>query len=642
MRIAEVDFPQKLIESLTSGNLVIFAGAGVSMGDPANLPSFKQLAKEVAAGTSHSLRENEPLDRFLGRLQSAGLDVHARVREILTQHDAGPTQLHLDILRLFPSLRDTRIVTTNFDLLFEQAANTMDGGSLDVSGAPALPLGRDFRGLVHVHGGLGKPEGLVLTDEDFGRAYIVDGYTRRFLVELFQSFDVLFIGYGHDDTIMNYLARALPTGGTGGREAKRRYALTDDQDDSNWRYLNIDPITYPNLDNTHAEAPRAISGLAGLISRGAFEWRELIYRIAKGKPTFLSDIEEGELTYALRDAARTRYFTEVATDPEWIGWLDQHGFLDNLFAQQDSEGPWLVLGRWMAYSFACTDPDQLMEIIGNHETQISPSLWLELAGAVTRDEDSTVTIESLRRWVALLLATMPDPSEPGLVQTFLRLMAGKCDQKEEYALTVKIFDALANSRLVPSPRFGLGGATFRPEVLGDHFHLSEIWENHLKPHLNMVAKSLLTKMYVHLIERHEEAQIWQPMTGGLDADSTFRPRIETDNTDGSEQALDVIVNVARDCLDYLARHEPKRAAPWFELFIHSEAPLLRRIAVHSLPQRSDLDANEKAEWLAQEAGLFRLAERHEIHRAIQTVYPHTSELVRSMIIEAILSYEEDG
>ena len=641
MRIAEVDFPQQLIESLTSGNLVVFAGAGVSMGKPANLPSFRQLVKEVATGTSYSLNDDEPLDRFLGRLQSAGTDVHARVREILTQHDTVPTQLHLDILRLFPSLYSTHIVTTNFDLLFEQAANTMDGGSLEAFGAPALPLGRDFRGLVHVHGELDKPTSLVLTDEDFGRAYIVDGYTRRFLVELFQSFDVLFIGYRHDDTIMNYLARALPTDGAGGREGKKRYVLTDDNDVSHWRYLNIDPIPYPNEDETHAEVARAVSGLANLVSRGALEWQERIYSIARGKPIFLNEIEEAELTYALRDDARTRFFTDAATEPEWIDWLDDHGFLDNLFARQGLEGPWLTLGRWMAYSFACTDPDRIMEIIGKHDTQISPLLWLDLARAVARDEDSALTVESLGRWVALLLATMPDPREPGLVQSFLLLMVSKCDQKGEHALTVDIFNALASNRVVPFPQIGLGGATFRPEVLGDHFHLSEIWASHLKPYLNMLAKSLLAKMYARLVERHEEAQIWQPMTGGLDADSTFRPRIEPDDTDRSEQALDVIVDVARDCLVYLARDEPEQAAPWFELFIHSEVPFLRRIAVHALPQRSDLDTDKKAEWLAQEVGMFGLAERHEIHRAIQTVYPHTSQQVRDMIIEAILSYGED-
>ena len=84
------------------------------------------------------------------------------------------------------------------------------GSSPEVFRAPALPLGNEFRGIVHVHGSVVCPERMVLTDADFGRAYIVEGWAQRFLVELFGCFTVLFVGYSHNDTIMNYLARALP------------------------------------------------------------------------------------------------------------------------------------------------------------------------------------------------------------------------------------------------------------------------------------------------------------------------------------------------------------------------------------------------------------------------------------------------
>ena len=40
---------------------------------------------------------------------------------------------------------------------------------------------------------------MVLTDADFGRAYLTEGWARRFLVELFRSFTVLFVGYSHND-----------------------------------------------------------------------------------------------------------------------------------------------------------------------------------------------------------------------------------------------------------------------------------------------------------------------------------------------------------------------------------------------------------------------------------------------------------
>lgn len=46
MRIQGVDFPQPLLDALREERLVVFAGAGVSMGGRANLPSFSGLAKK--------------------------------------------------------------------------------------------------------------------------------------------------------------------------------------------------------------------------------------------------------------------------------------------------------------------------------------------------------------------------------------------------------------------------------------------------------------------------------------------------------------------------------------------------------------------------------------------------------------------
>jgi len=56
-RPRDVGLPQSLITAQREGRLVIFAGAGVSMGPPANLRSFETLAnrREVPSG-----RHREP------------------------------------------------------------------------------------------------------------------------------------------------------------------------------------------------------------------------------------------------------------------------------------------------------------------------------------------------------------------------------------------------------------------------------------------------------------------------------------------------------------------------------------------------------------------------------------------------------
>ena len=49
MRMAGTEYPEPLLDALRDGRLVIFAGAGVSMGPPANLPGFRELARQVTA-----------------------------------------------------------------------------------------------------------------------------------------------------------------------------------------------------------------------------------------------------------------------------------------------------------------------------------------------------------------------------------------------------------------------------------------------------------------------------------------------------------------------------------------------------------------------------------------------------------------
>jgi hypothetical protein len=67
-----------------------------------------------------------------------------------------------------------------------------------------------FRNELNDAVGLTAHQDIVLTDSDFGRAYLTEGWARRFLVDLFRHFTVLFVGYSHSDTVMHYLARALP------------------------------------------------------------------------------------------------------------------------------------------------------------------------------------------------------------------------------------------------------------------------------------------------------------------------------------------------------------------------------------------------------------------------------------------------
>jgi NAD-dependent SIR2 family protein deacetylase len=172
MRLPSVDLPLPLLEARRAGRLVVFAGAGVSRPEPSNLPDFEQLVAEIA-GETFARKQEEPPDRFLGRLAQTGVRVHERAARILGRPESLPNELHRLLVEIFPLAQDLRIVTTNFDRHFEAEIAARwpapPPPAIEVYTAPALPVGSHFSGLAHVHGQLGRePTALVLTDGTSG------------------------------------------------------------------------------------------------------------------------------------------------------------------------------------------------------------------------------------------------------------------------------------------------------------------------------------------------------------------------------------------------------------------------------------------------------------------------------------------
>ena len=122
MKIKDVNFPKALLNALRDEKLVVFAGAGVSMGPPAGLPSFRELAEEVAEGTGESIAKSET------DVNSWGGHKAARVRGATISCHAPTIQCHSSVprslLHFFHATDPGRIITTNFHCLLEQKAGS--------------------------------------------------------------------------------------------------------------------------------------------------------------------------------------------------------------------------------------------------------------------------------------------------------------------------------------------------------------------------------------------------------------------------------------------------------------------------------------------------------------------------------------
>lgn len=366
---SEVEIPDELIDHLEKGKLVLFVGAGVSMKGKSNLPNFDDLVDEIAKTLYVEKREiTEPHDYYLGKIAKTK-DVHQVARDLVHIEKSKPNPLHYAIPRLFPLDTEVRIVTTNFDRHFTTAMKEMNR-ELNVYYAPALPTGRAFKGLAYIHGNIEQEkEALILTDGDFGRAYLTEGWARRFLVDLFSNYTVLFVGYSHNDPVMKYLATGLPP-------STRRYAFVAQGENTyHWEHLGIRPIVYPNKGNNHQSLVKAVKRWAELMGDNYITKRMRIRDIVTVPPS----VEQEQLSYikqSIKKIETVRYFVEFAHDYEWVEWLEAEGKLQNLFLITSNYNEVdELLAKWLVEQFLFSHQKELFQLIFKNHSILSPLLW---------------------------------------------------------------------------------------------------------------------------------------------------------------------------------------------------------------------------------------------------------------------------
>ena len=639
MKIAGVEFEEPLINALRDGKLVIFAGAGVSMGCPACLPSFAGLACQVAKKFGKSKEKPGAEDQFLGELKDAGADVHLCVAELLQQNNPKPTELHRNLLRCYNKAENVRIVTTNFDLLFEQAANKLFNPAPQKFEAPALPLGERFQGIVHIHGSINDPQEMVLTHRDFGRAYLTeaDGWARRFLVDLLTESTVLFIGYSHNDTIMTYLTPSLPR-----YDSNRRYVLTgsEENDAKPWRTLGIEPITFSQSDeNDYSELDKILKTLADHIQRSILDWQQEITGIAE-KPPPMDEESAGSITYALRDPETTRFFTDAAKSPDWISWLDERKYFEKLFVDEDLTKRDDLLAEWLACHFTDEHADTLFLMIGRHNSKLNADFWYHLARQMHENTQSLSDIEILERWVFFLTSTVLE-NDKGYTLLFI---AQHCANRGAWNSLLQIYYAMTISRHLIQSRFPWGefpqeqSADIQLNFVAEGHVLREIWEKCLEPNIKHIAQSLLDITTRRLKERYYILQSWKKVSYEFDPDSLNRSTIESDESNDRDRSIDTLITIARASLEGLAMERMDIVRLWSERYADSEIPLLRRLAIHTLSVRTDLSQQEKFEWLLEHVNLHQVAARHEIARVVDDIYPAGTQEQREKLIQIVLDY----
>ena len=616
----EVHIPKNLLEAQRQGRLVVFAGAGVSMGAPSNLPDFKRLALEIAGGTE-TPADDEVIERFLGRLASQGVKVHERARQILTPMTSRPTSLHFKLVSLFYP-HPLRIVTTNFDHHFTTVLAETDLTATDVYYSPALPLGGDFEGLVYLHGSVDKkPKDMILTDSDFGKAYLTDGWIARFLPDMFARYAVLFVGYSHTDTVMHYLARGLPPGTS-------RYALTEETPTTRWKSLGIEPIPFPLREgaDSYGEVRDAIAAWVDSSSRSPLQ-REASIRDVVESQGPIGPVEEGIIRDALDNPTDTRFFIRYTKTSDWLHRVARYGVLDDLFRPDASiDETKRLLAWWIAQHYICKFPDAVLSIIEQKGPFLHSVFWNEIVNQLTY-HDPPPDPRTRLMWSTLLLNSIPPQAD----RTALSHMLHECDPIAEKDLVLLLLEYLTKPTL----------KSWRKErseltTQGNSTWLGEAWRTTISPSIGVLACDLMHILSSNLRQAYALLEAFDDQNRRWDPLNLRKELLDAQEEPGYEEGFDFVIEAADEVITWLAEHQPQYAAGMIATWSDSEYPLLQRLSVKGMSQYQNAGADARIEWLLQRDWLFNWQMKSEVFHLLQRAYPQSSQLVRERLLTRIL------
>lgn len=250
-----------------------------------------------------------------------------------------------------------RLVTTNFDTNFGAAAKQL-GTQITAEAGPRIAPPKDDRwnSLVYLHGRIDSPESdgrdLILTSGDFGRAYLTEGWASRFVTELFERYDVLFLGYSASDVVMHYVLDAFAAQ----RNSSKPHKVWAIQNVSNvrsleakrkdWDLRGVTLIPYSPI-NKHKGFAQRLALWAGTVHSDGTRIKRLRAILiagpenlpvgeARSELAWLLGDPRGDTSKALFQDSKGRSDPDLLCDHRWLDTFEELGFLEQRFERLDT------------------------------------------------------------------------------------------------------------------------------------------------------------------------------------------------------------------------------------------------------------------------------------------------------------------
>lgn len=613
MLLNGINYPNKIIDDLNNNKLVIFAGAGVSMGAPTKLPNFEQLASTIAEGTGLSKDENESCDAFLGKLKSQGICVNEEAAKHIDKACTVHNELHKAIVNVFK--HDIRIVTTNYDHMFEQVLDS----SIKIYDAPALPLGDDVSGLVHVHGNVNNPKYMVVTDDDFGKAYLTDSYVSRFIRTLFNSYTIVFIGYSYNDTIMRYLTRALSRD-----EKQKRYIITDDMK-NNWEVLGLEPIYYPS--RSHRVMRESIIKLGMRVKRSLIDWSAYFSEISEAPP--LDPTSESEIDYFLEDPIRAQIMANsINGSPDWIEYLNKKQVFKNIFingtVNTKHDTVWL---KWLEQKVIGHSDEAFKSLIIQNGKRITSKLSLSIINSLY---DNSLNDSLFAEYLLMV--------EPYINNAYtIYALIQKALNKKLYASCVSLFKMYWRIRFNIVNESWISKdiqADYRHSFFGDNFMINESWKkcedifvNESSYDLLIFFRSKLEELHMQYVRIGKANNNSEPWEIAMLVIEDRKDNYHEDPLCTVSDILERLINSNKVELSFLRLY--------IQDGLQSQSLFVRKLFLKLLRSSSIFTADEAFNLVFENGALGLIEVKEQVFLLIQKIYNDMSPKAQNKLIDYI-------
>lgn len=371
------DIPDALLTAQERGETLFLCGAGVSK--TVGLPLFEKLAKEIY----DELKENwdkQPFegeifrkcsnlygqyDRALGNLERRLTENipewqarvwHKRIRAVVSDKLQPPRDRDCDLVNHTTMLelsRDEsnqlRLVTTNFDTLFERAWPRPEPAQSFFGPALPQPKTPNFSGVLHLHGRIADHKlkldqsELVLTSPEFADAYLHSGWASRFVYDLARAYTIVLVGYQADDPPMRYMLEKLAADRQRFPDLRQIYAFVDSEGEKEraralWKSKGVVPILYES-DGDHCTLYRTLIEWRNLAKKSGAWRNDQLRKLFTDEPTDESFDKADCIAGIIRGGDAQDLLAELNPSPAWLRPLHNTGMFEN---DEYSLGKWVV------------------------------------------------------------------------------------------------------------------------------------------------------------------------------------------------------------------------------------------------------------------------------------------------------------